>query len=78
MHGVSAYPQDWILANVGMNSFYRVNYDRNNWQSLAEQLDKDFKAIPYINRAQLIDDSITLARSVINIFLVDFPISIQF
>ncbi|XP_064629399.1 aminopeptidase N-like [Lineus longissimus] len=63
MHGVSAYPQDWILANVGMNTFYRVNYDNNNWQSLAEQLDRDYSAIPYINRAQLIDDSITLARA---------------
>ena len=28
----------WIKANVNMTGFYRVHYDKNNWQALSEQL----------------------------------------
>lgn len=38
-----------------------MNYDYNNWQALTEQLNKDFKAIPPVNRAKLIDDALNLA-----------------
>ena len=41
--------------------YFRVNYDKENWQLLIRQLNTDFKAIHPVNRAQLIDDSLMLA-----------------
>jgi aminopeptidase N len=45
--------------------FYRVNYDLRNWKLLTEYLmDRDrFTQIGIINRAQLLDDSLNLARA---------------
>jgi len=41
-----------------------VNYDRANWQMIIKQLNKEnFKDISTINRAQLIDDALNLARA---------------
>ena len=31
----------WIKANVNMTGFYRVHYDKNNWEQLSEQLMRD-------------------------------------
>lgn len=44
--------------------YYRVNYDRANWQMIIKQLNKEsFRNISTINRAQLIDDALNLARA---------------
>lgn len=41
-----------------------MNYDRKNWQLIIKQLNKDsFRNISTINRAQLIDDALNLARA---------------
>lgn len=41
-----------------------MNYDRANWQMIIKQLNKqNFKNISTINRAQLIDDALNLARA---------------
>ncbi|XP_012230834.1 aminopeptidase N [Linepithema humile] len=54
----------WILFNVQETGYYRVNYDRENWQMIIKQLNKqNFKDISTINRAQLIDDALNLARA---------------
>ncbi|XP_011643084.1 aminopeptidase N isoform X2 [Pogonomyrmex barbatus] len=54
----------WILFNVQETGYYRVNYDRANWQMIIKQLNKqNFKDISTINRAQLIDDALNLARA---------------
>uniref|UniRef100_A0A4W3K4Y9 Aminopeptidase n=1 Tax=Callorhinchus milii TaxID=7868 RepID=A0A4W3K4Y9_CALMI len=53
----------WILANINVTGYYRVNYDENNWKNLLSQLEKDHKVIPIINRAQIIADSFNLARA---------------
>lgn len=29
---------DWLLANIEMNGFYRVNYDSENWERLLAKL----------------------------------------
>jgi len=44
--------------------YYRVNYDENNWDLLINFLKSgDFEEIPPVNRAQLLDDSLNLARA---------------
>ncbi len=43
------------------SGYYRVNYYPQNWDLLTEQLQKDPKKIHVLNRAQMIDDSLTLA-----------------
>uniref|UniRef100_A0AAR2IMU7 Aminopeptidase n=1 Tax=Pygocentrus nattereri TaxID=42514 RepID=A0AAR2IMU7_PYGNA len=59
---------EWVLANVNVSGFYRVNYDSQNWQRLISQLTSDHSVIPVINRAQIVDDVFNLARAkIINI-----------
>lgn len=41
-----------------------MNYDKTNWQMIIKHLNKqNFKDISTINRAQLIDDALNLARA---------------
>ncbi|XP_072004560.1 aminopeptidase N-like [Engystomops pustulosus] len=54
---------NWLLANINVTGYYRVNYDDGNWNRLFMQLDRDLSAIPVINRAQIIDDAFNLARA---------------
>ncbi|XP_061077243.1 aminopeptidase Ey-like [Conger conger] len=54
---------DWVLANLNVTGYYRVNYDQTNWDRLLGQLNSDHQAIPAINRAQLVDDAFNLARA---------------
>lgn len=54
---------NWLLANINVTGYYRVNYDDGNWNRLLNQLDTDPSAIPVINRAQIIDDAFNLARA---------------
>nr|CAD7423005.1 unnamed protein product [Timema monikensis] len=45
-------------------SFYRVNYDDTNWNLIISHLNSDqFTDIHVLNRAQLLDDSLNLARA---------------
>ncbi|XP_069769349.1 aminopeptidase N-like [Narcine bancroftii] len=53
----------WILANIDVIGYYRVNYDERNWANLLNQLEEDHQVIPVINRAQIIADSFNLARA---------------
>ena len=51
----------FIFAFIG---FYRVNYDENNWALLISYLKSDnYAKIHPVNRAQLLDDSLNLARA---------------
>lgn len=43
--------------------FYRVNYTEDNWLSLIKQLNDSPKEVHVLNRAQLIDDSFSLAKA---------------
>ncbi|KAF7250419.1 Aminopeptidase Q [Varanus komodoensis] len=51
---------DWIVLNVNMTGYYRVNYDEMYWRRLARMLDSDPKVIPVVNRLQLISDAFEL------------------
>jgi len=54
----------WIIFNTQQTGYYRVNYDSNNWNLLINQLSNESHTdINTLNRAQLIDDSLDLARA---------------
>ena len=55
---------DWLILNNQQSGYYRVNYDAQNWRLITQQLmSTNFNIIHRTNRAQLIDDAFTLARS---------------
>ncbi|XP_037798441.1 aminopeptidase N-like [Penaeus monodon] len=57
-------PKDeWVIFNLQQTGFYRVNYDDSNWDLLTQQLKNDHEVIHVINRAQIIDDAMNLARA---------------
>ncbi|VVC38461.1 Hypothetical protein CINCED_3A009639 [Cinara cedri] len=55
----------WVLFNINETGFYRVNYDPKNWKMLIEYLNDPemYSKIGTINRAQLIDDAMSLSRA---------------
>ncbi|XP_059178196.1 aminopeptidase N-like, partial [Physella acuta] len=53
----------WVLANLDTKGFYRVNYAEKNWEALCKQLLDQHERIPVINRAQIINDAWSLAKS---------------
>lgn len=57
-------PDDWVIFNVMQTGYYRVNYDKTNWERIIKQLHgPNHELISTINRAQLIDDALNLARA---------------
>lgn len=53
----------WIKANVGQTGFYRVNYEKKNWDRLIKQLKTNHKVFASVDRSGLIDDAFNLARA---------------
>lgn len=54
---------EWVLANINVTGYYRVNYNNDNWRRLLNVLQTSRQSIPVINRAQLIDDAFNLAKA---------------
>ncbi|XP_068246618.1 uncharacterized protein [Palaemon carinicauda] len=54
---------NWVIFNLQETGYYRVNYDDNNWNLIIHQLQTDYEVIHVINRAQIIDDALDLARA---------------
>ncbi|NXN31812.1 AMPN Aminopeptidase, partial [Nycticryphes semicollaris] len=54
---------NWLLLNLDVSGYFRVNYNQENWEQLLNQLSREHKIIPVINRAQIIDDAFNLARA---------------
>uniref|UniRef100_A0A8C1IWB2 Aminopeptidase n=1 Tax=Cyprinus carpio TaxID=7962 RepID=A0A8C1IWB2_CYPCA len=54
---------EWVLANINVTGYYRVNYDNENWERLLNVLQTSRQSIPVINRAQIIDDAFNLAKA---------------
>lgn len=53
---------EWVLFNIQLSGLYKVMYDQKNWDLLISQLSgPDYAKISAGNRAQLIDDALTLA-----------------
>lgn len=54
----------WFVLNIQEIGVYRVNYDHATWQQLINLLNSDnFTQIDEVNRAQIVDDSLNLARA---------------
>ncbi|XP_062984478.1 aminopeptidase Q-like [Elgaria multicarinata webbii] len=60
---ISDSEQDWIILNVNMTGYYRINYDQMYWRRLAKVLESDPKVIPVASRLQLMADAFELRRS---------------
>ncbi|KAJ6662846.1 hypothetical protein lerEdw1_011050 [Lerista edwardsae] len=56
-------PGRWLLLNLNVTGYFRVNYDQENWSRLMAQLENAHQNIPVLNRAQMIDDAFNLARA---------------
>ena len=52
-----------------------MNYDEANWRLIGNQLSKDHLAISVLNRAQLLDDSLNIARTGALPYSVPFELS---
>ncbi|KAK0167905.1 hypothetical protein PV327_001760 [Microctonus hyperodae] len=53
----------FVIFNKQQFGYYRVNYDEKNWDEIIKYLRyKNYSNIHVLNRAQLIDDSMNLAR----------------
>ncbi|NXP68952.1 AMPN Aminopeptidase, partial [Chloropsis cyanopogon] len=53
----------WLLLNINVTGYFRVNYNQENWDQLLDQLNTNHTVFPVINRAQIIDDAFNLARA---------------
>ena len=51
---------------------FRVNYDTKNWDLIIDTMMKNHTAIHEVNRAQLVDDALNLARA----GLIDYEIAL--
>jgi len=62
---VSGLPESLtpVIFNVQQTGYYRVNYDKKNWELIRQQLIKDHTSIHVINRAQILNDALNLAKS---------------
>ena len=56
---------EWIMFNLQVAHYYRVNYDLKNWKLITNYLNDPLKYsdISPANRAQLINDAMNLARA---------------
>ncbi|XP_028402372.1 glutamyl aminopeptidase-like [Dendronephthya gigantea] len=54
---------EWIKANVGQYGYYRVNYQRENWEQLSNVLKNNQTVLSSADRTSLIDDAFNLARA---------------
>ncbi|XP_049957659.1 aminopeptidase N-like [Schistocerca serialis cubense] len=52
-----AQPDDWLLLNMNVTGYYRVNYGEQNWALLTAQLLQNPFLVPAVVRAQLLDDA---------------------
>lgn len=52
----------WYIFNIQQHGYYRVNYNSANWQNLIRILNSpNYKQIHVLNRAQIVDDALTMA-----------------
>ena len=57
------HPDHWIIFNTYQMGYYRVNYDKANWNKIIAQFQNNFTVINALNRAQILNDGYSLARA---------------
>lgn len=62
-------PKQWIYFNIRRSGYYRVNYDYSSWIILS----RNYGQFPDVINAQLIDDSLNLARA--EVISYDIPLT---
>jgi len=62
-----------MIVNLQEVGYYRVNYDTDNWKLIIKQLLSNHSKVHTINRAQIIDDALDLARA----HFLDYHISLN-
>lgn len=55
---IAPFKHDFLFAG-----YYRVNYDNDSWNLIIKELQETHTNIPPLNRAQLLDDALNLARA---------------
>lgn len=60
---------DWLYINIDRAGYYRVNYDYKSWLLL----NRNLESLPEVIRAQLLDDSMNLARA--EVLSYDIPLT---
>ncbi|KAK9737306.1 Peptidase M1 N-terminal domain [Popillia japonica] len=65
----------WVVVNLQETGYYRVNYHEELWEALREALHADDfdTVIPELNRAQIVDDILNLARA----NKVEYPLALN-
>lgn len=75
---VISAPNSWVILNNYQVGYYRVDYDNTLWQNILKALkEPGFNNIPDLNRGQLVDDLLNLAKGNIHSF-IDFLEFISF
>ncbi|XP_040578473.2 aminopeptidase N-like [Lepeophtheirus salmonis] len=64
-----------VIFNINQTGYYRINYNDENWNRITLYLRSNFTRIYKYNRAQLIDDSFSLAIAGYTSYLVPFKIT---
>lgn len=54
---------EWIKVNYKQYGFYRVNYEKENWDELSKVLKTNRETLTSSDRASLIDDAFNLAKA---------------
>ncbi|XP_069962085.1 membrane alanyl aminopeptidase-like [Bactrocera oleae] len=55
---------EWIILNIQESGYYRVNYDDSTWDAIHQALHSaNWGSIHELNRAQIVDDLLNLARA---------------
>lgn len=70
-------PESWIIMNIQVTGYYRVNYDQENWNLISNHLNNPnrYEDIAAVNRAQLIDDALNLARADLLDYQIAFSVT---
>jgi glutamyl aminopeptidase len=63
----------WLLGNLNFMGYYRVNYDKQNWLKIINQLKENHLVFSSTERAALIFDSFTFAR----VGYIDYSIALD-
>ena len=53
----------WIKANVNMTGFYRVHYDKDNWEQLSQQLRLDHTVSNFTLVTKLLGSRLCFSKS---------------